>query len=243
MDKVKEEIEKLITLVRFYREEGRPLNELSPHTLLLGSPGTGKTEVARIIAKIYEALGILERGDLIEVNRDKLVSQYTGETEKITTKYIDQAIGGTLFIDEAYQLTQYGPQDPGHKVVEVLLKRMEDDRGFFIVIAAGYPNNMKQFLESNDGLGRRFSRRIEFEDYTPSELMEISESIVNKRGYLLDSTVRDALFSYYQTSYINRDETFGNAGFARNIMIETMKNTDYRVAQMSKKERSRLIQS
>ncbi|MEH7111584.1 right-handed parallel beta-helix repeat-containing protein [Neobacillus niacini] len=240
MDNVKEEIEKLITLVRFYREEGRPLNELSPHTLLLGSPGTGKTEVARIIAKIYEALGILERGDLIEVNRDKLVSQYAGETEKITTKFIDQAIGGTLFIDEAYQLTQYGNQDPGHKVVEVLLKRMEDDRGFFIVIAAGYPNNMKQFLESNDGLGRRFSRRIEFEDYTPPELMQISEMIVNKKEYVLDAQVQETLYDYYQLAYRNRDESFGNAGFARNIMIETMKNTDYRVAQLPKEERFRI---
>ncbi|NNU98469.1 right-handed parallel beta-helix repeat-containing protein [Geobacillus sp. DSP4a] len=241
MDQVKAEIEKLVTLVRFYKEEGRDLAELSPHTLLVGSPGTGKTEVARIIAKIYEALGILERGDLVEVNRDKLVSAYPGESEKLIARYIDQAMGGTLFIDEAYQLTQYGAHDPGHKVIEVLLKRMEDDRGKFIVIVAGYKEKMEQFLDSNDGLRRRFVRCIEFEDYTPSELMQISELMLQEKGYRLDGEARKSLFAYYESAYENRDHTFGNAGFARNVVNEAIKNIDYRVAKMPKEKRTQEI--
>ncbi|WP_052191890.1 right-handed parallel beta-helix repeat-containing protein [Priestia aryabhattai] len=241
MDQVKYEIEKLVTLVRFYKEEQRNLQELSPHTLLIGSPGTGKTEVARIIAKIYEALGILERGDLVEVNRDKLVRAHTGESEKIITRYVDQAMGGTLFIDEAYQLTQYGPDDPGHKVIEVLLKRMEDERGRFIVIVAGYKEHMGNFLDSNDGLRRRFVRHIEFEDYTPIELIQISELILQEKGYILDVQAEEALSNYFKLSYENRDQTFGNAGFVRNIISESIKNADYRVAKIPRAERTEQV--
>ncbi|MBA4494049.1 AAA family ATPase [Paenactinomyces guangxiensis] len=238
MDQVKSEINKLVTLVRFYKEEGRTLADLSPHTLLIGSPGTGKTEVARIIVKIYEALGVLERGDLVEVNRDKLVSAYPGEGERLIAGYIDQAMGGTLFIDEAYQLTQYGAQDPGHKVVEILLKRMEDDRGKFIVIVAGYKEKMEPFLDSNDGLRRRFFRRIEFADYTQAELMQISELMFQEKGYQLDPKARETLLAYYESVYKNRDHTFGNAGLARNIVNESIKNLDYRIAKIAKEKRT-----
>lgn len=235
---VKQEIQKLVALVRYYREEGKDVLTLSPHTVLKGSPGTGKTEVARLIARIYEALGILERGDLVEVNRDRLVRSYAGESEKITVQYIEKAMGGVLFIDEAYQLTQYGTDDPGHKVVEVLLKYMEDRRGEFIVIVAGYSSHMDQFLASNDGLRRRFVRQLEFEDYTPDELMAISEGILEKNGYVLSLEARETLASYFWEAYQQRDRSFGNAGFARNVIMETIKNTDYRVAMIPKEQRS-----
>ncbi len=235
---VKSEIHKLVTLVRYYREEGKDIAALSPHTVLKGSPGTGKTEVARIIARIYAALGILERGDLVEVNRDKLIRAYAGESEKVTAQFIEQAMGGILFIDEAYQLTQYGPGDPGHKVVEVLLKYMEDRRGEFIVIAAGYCAQMEQFLDSNDGLRRRFVRQLEFEDYTPDELMEISSELLSKNEYFLEDTAYKALKTYFSLAYQNRDRSFGNAGFARNVITETIKNVDYRVAMVPKEKRT-----
>lgn len=235
---VKSEIHKLVTLVRYYREEGKDIAALSPHTILKGSPGTGKTEVARIIARIYAALGILERGDLVEVNRDKLVRAYAGESEKVTAQFIEKALGGVLFIDEAYQLTQYGPGDPGHKVVEVLLKYMEDRRGEFIVIAAGYCAQMEQFLDSNDGLRRRFVRQLEFEDYTPDELMKISGELLSKTGYFLEDTAAQALRTHFSLAYQNRDRSFGNAGFARNVITETIKNVDYRVAMVPKEKRT-----
>ncbi|MGH1142410.1 right-handed parallel beta-helix repeat-containing protein, partial [Bacillus pseudomycoides] len=241
LNQVKTEIEKLVTLTRFYTEEGKDLAELFPHTLLVGNPGTGKTEVARIIAKIYEALGVLERGDLIEINRDKLVSAYSGETEKLISRYIDQSMGGTLFIDEAYQLTQYGPQDPGHKVIDVLLKRMEDDRGKFIVIVAGYKDYMEDFLKSNNGLRSRFIRHIEFEDYTPVELVKISELILQEKGYILENQAQVRLLDYYKSRYENRNQTFGNARLARNLVNESIKNANYRVAKIPKVERTEEI--
>lgn len=241
LTKVKNEINKLVTLVRYYREEDKDIAELSPHTVLQGSPGTGKTEVARIIARIYEALGILERGELVEINRDKVVSSYAGESEKLISKYIDQAIGGVLFIDEAYQLTQYGLNDPGHKVIEVLLKYLEDRRGEFIVIVAGYPSKMAEFLQANDGLQRRFIRSLEFEDYNPEQLMQIGEKLLQNKGYKLSLAAQLALDKHFSLIYAKRDASFGNAGLVRNLMTETIKNLDYRVAQIPKAERNALI--
>lgn len=240
MDKVKKEIEKLITLVRYYKEEGKNLKDLSAHIILTGNPGTGKTETARIISKIYQALGILEHGDLIEVNRDKLVSAYSGESEKLIANYIEQSIGGTLFIDEAYQLTQYGTHDPGHKVIEVLLKYMEDRRGEFVVIVAGYHNKMEEFLNSNYGLRRRFTQQLQFDDYTPSELMEISIQLLQESGYQINDEAQEKLFSYYQSKYNNRDQTFGNAGFARNMVGELIKSLDFRMAKLPKEKRKQI---
>lgn len=237
LDSVKYDLQKLITLTRYYKEEERDLTTLSSHIVLTGNPGTGKTVVARIIAKIYEALGIVERGDLIEVSRDQLVSPYSGETEKLIADTIQIAMHGTLFIDEAYQLTQYGSSDSGHKVVEILLKYMEDYRGQFNVIVAGYPDEMEKFLDSNAGLRRRFVHQLKFEDYTPMELVNISQSIVQQNGYHLADDSIQALQTYYINLYQDRNKTFGNAGLARNIMLEAIKNVDYRVAKLSKVER------
>lgn len=147
-------------------------------------------------------------------------------------------MGGILFIDEAYQLTQYGPQDPGHKVIEVLLKHMEDNRGKFIVIVAGYKENMEKFLESNDGLRRRFVRKIEFEDYTPDELFEIGELLVREKGYKLSLDAVELIKQYFNSAYMSRDSSFGNAGFVRNVITEAIKNTDYRVAKIEKQFRT-----
>ncbi|WP_143255565.1 right-handed parallel beta-helix repeat-containing protein, partial [Anoxybacillus ayderensis] len=240
LEGVKKEIKKLIDLVRYYREMNRPLRDMSLHMMLVGNPGTGKTETARLIAKIYEALGVLERGDLVEIKRDDIVNS-SGSPEGMMAKYVEKAIGGTLFIDEAYQLTQYGVHDPGHKAVEVLLKEMEDRRGQFIVIVAGYPQEMKKFLASNKGLSRRFDLKLEFVDYTPEELLQISEQIVKKRDYVLSEEAKEKLLKYYKYVYERRDEAFGNGGFARKTVIESIKNTDLRVLNMPKHLRTEQV--
>ncbi|ART78177.1 hypothetical protein B4U37_19965 [Sutcliffiella horikoshii] len=237
LSNVKEEIEKLVTLVRYYKEENKNIQELALHTVLRGNPGTGKTEVSRIISKIYKALGVLERGSLIEVNRDKLIGTHVGESEKLITQYMDQAMGGTLFIDEAYQLTQYGAEDPGHKVIEILLKRMEDDRGKFLVLVAGYEREMEKFLDSNPGLRRRFANHLTFEDYTPDELMKITKLILSEKGYSLAGGVDEELHNYYTECYNGRNHTFGNAGFVRNIVNKAIKNADFRIARIPKENR------
>lgn len=236
LKEVKYQIHKLISLERYYREENKQ-NKNVNHTLLLGNPGTGKTEVARIIAKIYEALGILERGDLVEVKRDDVVNS-SGTTEELMSKYIDRAIGGTLFIDEAYQLTQTGYGDRGQQAVEVLLKEMEDKRDKFVVIAAGYQQEMESFLQSNRGLEDRFGRTIQFEDYSPEELFSIAQIQFEKKGYNLHEAAVTKLQEHLEFCYQNRDSSFGNARFVRNLVEETISRIDYRLSTIPREQRT-----
>ncbi|HDR8173328.1 TPA: right-handed parallel beta-helix repeat-containing protein [Bacillus thuringiensis] len=232
LTKVKEEIQRLIQLVSYYQEEGKDISELSMHISLIGNPGTGKTEVARIIAKVYEALGILERGDCIEVDRKELVDKFQGGTEEKTANVLQQAMGGTLFIDEAYTLTNKGSNDVGHIAVELLLKQMEDRRGEFIVLVAGYEDEMEEFLDSNKGLRRRFDYRLVFEDYTPEEMIRIAGYYMTKKQYHMSGEARNMLVDYFTYLYENRDKTYGNAGLARKIIEQAMKNLDYRIATL-----------
>lgn len=231
LTELKQKIHELVELNRYYRNEGRDKSSLINHMILVGNPGTGKTEVARIIAGIYEALGLLERGQLIEVDRNGLVAQYQGATEKQTTNQIERAMGSTLFIDEAYTLTNRGGNDPGQIAVETLLKKMSDHQGKFMVLAAGYRNEMQAFKESNPGLTRRFSATLEFPDYTPEELMDITALHLGE--YVLDSLATAQLTLHYHALYENRDEHFGNAGLASTIARESIKKLDYRMAQLS----------
>lgn len=239
MDEVKKEINELVKLVRFYREIGKDvLNKFSLHTVFIGNPGTGKTTVARIIAKIYKALGLLEKGHVVEVDRQGLVAGYVGQTAIKTQERITEARGGILFIDEAYALSEGGENDFGKEAIEVILKRMEDMRGELGVIVAGYPDNMKKFLESNPGLKSRFDLTINFPDYSTEELYQIALAILAKEGLTPNLEAEQHLKKYFDFLFDRKDKYFGNARTVRKIITEAIKNQHLRLASMPSSERT-----
>lgn len=230
---VKKEIEELVKLVRFYREIGKDVRQtFSLHTVFKGSPGTGKTTVARIVAQIFKALGILEKGHLVETDRQGLVANFVGQTATKTSEMVDKAMGGVLFIDEAYALSQGGDSDFGREAVETLLKRMEDRRGQFIVIAAGYTDNMNYFLEFNPGLKSRFDRELVFDDFKPEELMQIANYILDDQGLKLSADAAVHMSKYFTHVFEIKDKYFGNGRLVRKIMEETVKHQNLRLSQL-----------
>lgn len=239
IDNIKMEIRDLVKLVRYYHEIGKDvLNQFVLHTIFIGNPGTGKTTVARIYARIFKALGIIERGHLVECDREALVAGYSGQTSAKTAAVIEKAIGGVLFIDEAYAL-KIGPNDDfGTEAINTLLKRMEDRNKEFIVIAAGYPDNMKEFLESNPGLSSRFERTIQFHDYLASELMEIAEVMFSMDDLRLDEEARKELLSKLEMACAGKDKFFGNGRLVRNIVQKIVKNHSLRMANLPAEKRS-----
>lgn len=239
LEEVKQDVDEMAKLVRYYTEIGRDVKKaFSMHTVFTGNPGTGKTTVARILVKIYKALGILERGHLVECDRKELVAGYTGQTAIKTSLMIDQAIGGGLFIDEAYSLTQGGQGDFGREAVETLLKRMEDQRGDFIVIAAGYPDEMRKFLEINPGLMSRFDRTLNFPDYTTGELMEIAHAMFDKENLYLDVESKEHLTKYIEGMLKHKHKYFGNARSIRKVVKEIARRQNLRLASLSSEERT-----
>jgi SpoVK/Ycf46/Vps4 family AAA+-type ATPase len=240
MNSIKEEINELVKLVRFYKETGRDvLNKFSLHSIFTGNPGTGKTTVARIVAKIYKGLGLLERGHIVEVDREGLVAGYTGQTAIKTGEKIDQAHGGILFIDEAYALAGKNSNDSfGQEAIQVILKRMEDLRGQFGVIVAGYTDNMHEFIESNPGLKSRFDRTFNFTDYSAEDMYAIAVSILGKERISPDAEAETHLRSYFEHLHANRDKHFGNARTVRQVVAEAIKNQNLRLAEMAASERT-----
>ena len=239
MDDVKKEINELVKLVRFYREIGKDvLNKFSLHTVFIGNPGTGKTTVARIIAKIYKALGLLEKGHVVEVDRQGLVAGYVGQTAIKTDQKVTEAKGGILFIDEAYALSEGGQNDFGKEAIEIILKRMEDLRGQFGVIVAGYPDNMRRFLESNPGLKSRFDITINFPDYTTEELYQIALAILAKESLTPNLEAEQHLKRYFMFLFDRKDKYFGNARTVRKIITEAIKNQHLRLASVVAAERT-----
>jgi SpoVK/Ycf46/Vps4 family AAA+-type ATPase/tetratricopeptide (TPR) repeat protein len=227
MDNIKKEINELVKVAKYYSEQGEDIRDkFSSHIVFVGNPGTGKTTVARIFSEIYSALGILSKGHLVETDRQGLVAGYIGQTAKQTTELINKAIGGTLFIDEAYSLAkkEENKGDFGQEAIDTLLKRMEDDKGKFLVIAAGYTDEMKSFLESNPGLQSRFARTFYFEDYTPEELINITHNEFALKGYKLKDECNDSLKKYYNELYRNRTKSFGNARLVRNLIESSLRN-------------------
>ena len=239
MQEVKEELQETIKLVRFYRETGKDvLNKFSLHTVFSGNPGTGKTTVARIVAKIYKALGILERGHIVEVDRQGLVASYIGQTATKTMEAIDKAEGGVLFIDEAYALASGAEGDFGREAIETLLKQMEDRRGRFVVVVAGYTDNMSTFLETNPGLKSRFDRTLSFTDYTTEELLAIAESMLAMESLKADPAALEHLKNYFGQLYSQRDKFFGNARSVRKVIKDAIKEQNLRMASLAASERT-----
>lgn len=187
----------------------------SYHAVYTGNPGTGKTTVARLMGRIYKSLGILRKGHLVECDRAALVAEYVGQTAPRTNAVIDRALDGVLFIDEAYSLVK-GHEDFGDEAIETLLKRMEDNRDRLIVIVAGYPDEMERFVRSNPGLQSRFSRFLEFPDYSPLELCRIFGSMCHRNGLVLSPALREKTMHHFHYLWQQRDEHFGNARLVRN---------------------------
>jgi SpoVK/Ycf46/Vps4 family AAA+-type ATPase len=238
LEEVKKEIDELVRLVRFYRETGKDVtNRISLHAVFTGNPGTGKTTVARIIAKIYKGLGLLERGHLVETDREGLVAAFVGQTAIKTQQKIDEAQNGVLFIDEAYALSR-GGNDFGSEAVETILKKMEDLRGKFAVIVAGYTDNMKIFLESNPGLKSRFDKVYEFKDYSVDQLYNIAAELFKKEELVPDNEAIEHIKKYLQNLYDSRDKFFGNGRTVRNMVNECVRNQHLRLAAIPSAERT-----
>ncbi len=242
---IKDQINELVRLVTYHRETSKDvLNSFFLHTVFIGNPGTGKTTVARILTKIYKALGVLERGHMVETDRQGLVAGYVGQTAIKTAEKIDEAMGGVLFIDEAYALTQKGAGsqlgDFGDEAVQTLLKRMEDNRGQFFVFVAGYPDNMENFLKTNPGLTSRFDKTLRFEDYQPEELYEIAISMLKENGMTCTVEAAAHLKKYLHFIHEFRDKYFGNARTVRTIVNDAIKNQNLRLAALDPSEREGL---
>ena len=234
MENIKLQLNELVSLVRYYRQIGRDvLNSFHLHTVLVGNPGTGKTTVARILAQLYNALGILERGHIVETDRQGLVAGYVGQTAEKTAKKIDEALGGVLFIDEAYALTQRGTErgDFGEEAVQTLLKRMEDKRGEFFVCVAGYPDNMENFLKANPGLNSRFDKILRFEDYEPEQLTDIAVHLFAQEQAELTREALAHFRDYLKFLHRYRDAYFGNARTVRQLVGDALQKHDLRMAE------------
>jgi len=221
LEKVKSDVKSLINLMKvrkLRRQEGLPVPPLSLHLVFMGNPGTGKTTVARLLAQLYHAIGVLSKGQLVEVDRSGLVAGFVGQTALKTQQAVDRALGGVLFIDEAYALTSHtGQNDFGQEAVEVLLKNMEDHREDLVVIVAGYTGLMSEFIHSNPGLESRFNKYFIFEDYTGGQMLDIFRSMCGANGYTLSDEADACAREYLQELYDSRDENFGNARDVRNF--------------------------
>ena len=231
---VKEEVHNLINMASVYqlrRQHDLPTTDMSLHLVFTGNPGTGKTMMARMMARIYRSLDILSKGQLVEVDRSGLVAGYVGQTAIKTQKVIQKALGGVLFIDEAYALNGKSENDFGQEAIDTILKAMEDHRDDLVVIVAGYTDLMDRFIHSNPGLESRFNRFLLFEDYTSDEMLDIFKMQCKKGCYQLSDGVEELVRDYI-TEENGDPETFGNARGVRNIFEHILVAQNNRLATM-----------
>ena len=236
LDRVKKDIAGIVDLIRVQKmreSKGMKTADISKHMVFYGNPGTGKTTVARLLGKIFQGLGVLKGGQLIEVDRGGLVCGYVGQTAIKTQEVIDKAMDGVLFIDEAYTLNVgKGENDFGQEAVDTLLKAMEDNRDRLIVIVAGYEEPMDEFLDSNPGLKSRFNKYIRFDDYSPEQLIKILEGMCSGKDYKLSPEARQAAVDYFDNCLKTQAENFANAREVRNLLEKEITNHATRVVSI-----------
>ena len=251
LESVKKEVRSLANFVKLQKQreaKGLKTAKVSYHLVFYGSPGTGKTTVARIIGRIYKDLGVLKKGHTVETDRSGLVAKYLGQTALKTDTVVQQAIHGVLFIDEAYALVPEdgNGQDYGQEAISTLLKRMEDYRDSLVVIIAGYRNEMQRFIDSNPGLQSRFNRYIDFPDYTSGELTDIFKMYMKKNQYTLAPDAETYLKEQFDYAVAHKDRNFGNARYARNVFEKSIQAQANRLegkANLSERELTELTVS
>ncbi|HUP68848.1 MAG TPA: AAA family ATPase [Acidimicrobiales bacterium] len=221
----------LLQVQRLRRERGLPVAESSHHLVFTGNPGTGKTTVARLLAAIYRTLGVVEKGHLVESDRLQLVAGFVGQTAIQVRKVVESALGGVLLIDEAYALARGDERDFGQEAIDTLVNLIENHRDEVVVIAAGYPDEMADFIDSNPGLRSRFPKSIAFPDYSTDELVAIFSSMCAKASYSCDAGATEAVRTWLETQ--PRDKGFGNARLARNLFEAVVARQASRIVAMA----------
>ena len=232
---VKSQVHSLINELKIdaiRKSKGFKVSNTSKHLVFKGNPGTGKTTIARLLSKIYKELGVLEKGQLVEVDRSEIVAGYVGQTALKTKEKIDEAMGGILFIDEAYTLAK-GDNDFGQEAIDTLLKAMEDHRDEFIVIVAGYDEPMESFLQSNPGLKYRFNEYIHFDDYSKEELFLIFGLLCEQNDFRMDLEAQDTLKSYLNELCNHKPDNFANGREMRNLFDKSKKAHSNRLASLN----------
>ncbi|MCM1159612.1 MAG: AAA family ATPase [Roseburia sp.] len=245
LENVKHQVGSLVNLIRVQKmreSQGMKTTDVSKHMVFMGNPGTGKTTVARMLAEIYKYLGVIRNGQLIEVDRSGLVRGYVGQTAARVQEVVEEALGGILFIDEAYTLTvNKGEGDFGQEAVDTLLKAMEDYRKDLIVIVAGYTNLMDQFLDSNPGLRSRFSNFIHFDDYTAEEMMDILKKNLLEQEYKLSPDAEKKALWMLQERVAHKPDNFANARDVRNFMEHAISNQASRIVKLENAKENKEI--